>query len=107
MKKEFDWQIFGSNQRKLNFNFKTKKQNFFSIDYRTFLEKNKKMNQNVHNLADFSIEQIENMCKEFLKARFKNKIKEILLEPDITKYYALNSEYFINIIFFVYVCFLH
>jgi hypothetical protein len=54
--------------------------------------KSNEMNQNVHNLADFSVEQIESMCKEFLRSRFKQKILEILLAPDLTKYYAVNSE---------------
>ena len=46
----------------------------------------------VHNLADFSIEQIEAMCKEFLLMRFRHAIVDILMAPDVSKYYAVNSE---------------
>ena len=47
----------------------------------------------VHNLADFSVERIEAMCKEFLLVRFRHVIVDILLAADVTKHYAVSSEY--------------
>ena len=46
----------------------------------------------VNSLSDFSIEQIEAMCKEFFVVRFKSVIIDILKAADVTRYYSVNCE---------------
>jgi hypothetical protein len=46
----------------------------------------------VHKLSDFSIAEIEAMCRQFLRERFSGDIRTILSAKDETKYYAVNAE---------------
>lgn len=46
----------------------------------------------VHKLSDFTIVEIENMCRTFLRDRFSADIRTILLAKDGAKCYAVNAE---------------
>ena len=48
--------------------------------------------ERVHKLSDFSLEQLEQLCKSFLRDRFSSAIVDVLLASDVNQYYAVNSE---------------
>jgi hypothetical protein len=48
--------------------------------------------ESVHKLSDFSIGEIESMCRQFLRERFSGDIRGILCAKDDSKYYAVNAE---------------